>query len=56
MRGIGHYSHIPPGSQFVLLNLALNVGHFLVLLNAGAYLPMLPYVSCSMGEGIGFAV
>ncbi len=50
------YSRILPAPQFVLLNLALGIGHFLVLLNAGAYLPMLPYVSGSMGEGIAYVV
>jgi DHA2 family multidrug resistance protein len=48
------YSRILPPTQFILLNLALGLGHFIVLLNAGAYLPMLPYVSGSAGEGIGY--
>lgn len=50
----GRYSRHLPSSQFVLLNLALGVGHFLVLLNAGAYLPMLPYISGSAGEAIAY--
>ena len=48
------YSRILPPAQFILLNLALGTGHFLVLLNAGAYLPMLPYISGSAGEAIGY--
>ncbi|HQT26718.1 MAG TPA: MFS transporter, partial [Burkholderiales bacterium] len=48
------YSRILPPSQFILLNIALGLGHFVVLLNAGAYLPMLPYISGSAGEGIGY--
>lgn len=39
-----------------MLNLALGVGHLLVLLNAGAYLPMLPYISGDMGESIAYVV
>ncbi len=50
----GRYSRILPPSQFILLNFALGTGHFLVLLNAGAYLPMLPYISGSAGEAIGY--
>lgn len=46
---------LPPG-QFVLLNLVLGTGHFLVLLNAGAYLPMLPYVAGKLGNGLAYAV
>ncbi|MHB1654855.1 MAG: MFS transporter [Burkholderiales bacterium] len=56
MRKLDRYSRILPGSQFVLLNLTLGIGHFLVLLNAGAYLPMLPYISASMGVGLSYAV
>jgi DHA2 family multidrug resistance protein len=50
------YSRFLPTSQFILLNLILGVGHFLVLLNAGAYLPMLPYISGTIEEGIGYVV
>ncbi len=50
------YSRILPASQFYLLNFTLGIGHFLVLLNAGAYLPMLPYVAGTMGEGIPYVV
>ncbi len=56
MKWAGRYSRILPGPQFLLLNLALGAGHFLVLLNAGAYLPMMPYVSASLGVGISYAV
>ncbi len=43
-------------TQFILFNLTLGIGHFLVLLNAGAYLPMLPYVTGSMDEGLPYVV
>ncbi|HET9114290.1 MAG TPA: MFS transporter, partial [Burkholderiales bacterium] len=56
MTKLDGYSRILPGFQFILLNLTLGIGHFLVLLNAGAYLPMMPYVSASMGVGISYAV
>ncbi len=56
MIDFGRYSRILPASQFVLLNLTLGIGHFLVLLNAGAYLPMLPYVTGSMDEPIAYVV
>lgn len=42
--------------QFVLLNFVLGIGHFLVLLNAGAYLPMLPNVAGKVGNGLAYAV
>ena len=54
MIDFARYSRILPPAQFILLNLALGTGHFLVLLNAGAYLPMLPYISGSAGEAIGY--
>lgn len=50
------YSRHLPASQFILLNLVLGIGHFLVLLNAGAYLPMLPYISGTAEEGISYVV
>ncbi|MHB1240631.1 MAG: MFS transporter [Gammaproteobacteria bacterium] len=50
------YSRSLPSAQFILLNLALGVGHFLVLLNAGAYLPMLPNIAGTLGEGVPYAV
>ena len=56
IRLLRHYSRILTGPQFLLLNLALGAGHFLVLLNAGAYLPMMPYVAADMGVGIQYAV
>lgn len=45
-----------PTAQFLLLNIALGFGHFITILNAGAYLPMLPYVAGSIGEGLPHAV
>ncbi|EEF25525.1 Multidrug resistance protein B, putative, partial [Ricinus communis] len=42
--------------NFVLLNFALGIGHFITILSAGAYLPMLPYVAGSIGEGLAYAV
>ncbi len=53
---ISGYSRFLTPAQFVLFNLALGIGHFLVLLNAGAYLPMLPYVTGSMDEGLPYVV
>lgn len=50
------YSRTLPPAQFILLNIALGVGHFLVLLNAGAYLPMLPNIAGTIGKGIPYAV
>ena len=46
---------LAPG-QFVWLNLALGVGHFVTVLSAGAFLPMLPYVAGTLGEGLAYAV
>ncbi len=51
-----NYSRSLPALQFILINLALGAGHFLVLLNAGAFLPMLPNIAGSLGEGIPYAV
>lgn len=42
--------------HFILLNLVLGLGHSITILNAGAYLPMLPYVAGSIGEGLPYAV
>jgi len=56
MIDLKRYSRILPTSQFVLLNLTLGVGTSLILLNAGAYLPMLPYIAGSAGESIAYAV
>ena len=50
------YSKKLPPAQFVALNFALGLGHFVVVLGAGAFLPMLPYVAGSLGEGMAFAV
>lgn len=52
----GRYSRELPTTQFLLLNIALGLGHFITILNAGAYLPMLPYVAGSIGEGLPHAV
>lgn len=49
-------SRILSPAQFVLLNLVLGAGHFVVLLNAGAYLPMLPNVAGKIGNGLAYAV
>jgi DHA2 family multidrug resistance protein len=54
--GWSHCSKKLSPSQFVLLNIALGVGHFVTILSAGAYLPMLPYVAGSIGEGLAYAV
>ncbi|HEY9269083.1 MAG TPA: MFS transporter [Methylotenera sp.] len=45
-----------PTTQFLILNIALGFGHFITILNAGAYLPMLPYVAGSIGEGLPYVV
>ncbi|PKY11480.1 MFS transporter [Acidithiobacillus marinus] len=39
----------------VLLNLVIGLGHFLVLFNTGAYLPMIPHVAGSLGVNPDFA-
>ena len=50
------YSRVLTTPQFILLNLTLGIGHFLVLLNAGAYLPMLPYIAGTTGVNFPYAV
>jgi DHA2 family multidrug resistance protein len=50
------YSKKLPPSHFVILNVALGIGHFVMVLAAGAFLPMLPYVAGSIGKGLPFAV
>lgn len=45
-----------PATQFLILNIAIGFGHFITILNAGAYLPMLPYVAGSIGEGLPYVV
>lgn len=50
------YSRILPVPQFILFNLALGAGACLILLNAGAYLPMLPYIAGTTGESIPYVV
>ena len=40
--------------RFVVLNLTLGVGHFLVLFNTGAYLPMIPYAAGALGRAISY--
>lgn len=52
----GRCSKDLPTTQFLLLNIVLGIGHFITILNAGAYLPMLPYVAGSIGEGLPYAV
>jgi DHA2 family multidrug resistance protein len=42
--------------QFILLNIALGIGHFIAVLSAGSFLPMLPYVAGGIGKAIPFAV
>ncbi len=50
------YSKKLPASQFVLLNVAFGIGHIVVVLGAGAFLPILPNVAASLGRGIPYAV
>ncbi len=50
------YSKKLPATSFVMLNLVLGIGHFVVLLAAGAFLPMLPYVAGSLGVATPYAV
>lgn len=50
------YSRKLSATQFVILNLALGVGHFVVVLAAGAFLPMLPYIAGTLGESVPYAV
>lgn len=51
-----HYSKKLPASQFLLLNAALGIGHIIVVLGAGAFLPILPNVAASLGRGVPYAV
>ncbi len=51
-----HYSKTLPVGQFIVLNLALGFGHFMAVLSAGAFLPMLPYVAHTIERSIGFTV
>jgi len=37
-------------APFLATNLAVGLAHFLVLFNAGAYLPMIPYIAGSLGR------
>ncbi|WP_414041444.1 DHA2 family efflux MFS transporter permease subunit [Acidithiobacillus sp. M4-SHS-6] len=48
---------VPPlgASMVLLLNLVIGLGHFLVLFNTGAYLPMIPHVAGSLGVNPDFA-
>lgn len=39
---------------FLTLNLTLGIGHFLVLFNTGAYIPMIPYAAGSLGHAVSF--
>ena len=50
------YSKKLPLGQFILLNLALGTGHFIAVLSAGAFLPMLPYVAETIERSLGFTV
>lgn len=54
--GWRRYARKLPAGQFLILNLALGVGHFVVLLAAGAFLPMLPYVAGTLGWAMPYAV
>lgn len=36
--------------RFLAVNLAIGLGHFLVLFNGGAYLPMIPRIAASLGR------
>ena len=56
MISLERYSRVLTTPQFILLNLTLGIGHFMVLLNAGAYLPMLPYISGTTGVNFPYAV
>ncbi len=56
MINLHRYSKILTAPQFILFNLVLGIEHFLVLLNAGAYLPMLPYVTGTMDEPLAYVV
>ena len=40
--------------KLVILNLVLGIGHFLVLFNTGAYLPMIPYAAAALGHAVPF--
>ncbi len=40
--------------RFLVLNLTLGIGHFLVLFNTGAYLPMIPYAAGAFGRAPTF--
>jgi DHA2 family multidrug resistance protein len=42
------------GWRFILFNLALGLGHVVVLFNAGAYIAMLPHVAGSLGVAPSF--
>ncbi|MGC9128487.1 MAG: MFS transporter [Acidithiobacillus sp.] len=42
-------AHAAPG-RFLAVNLAIGLGHFLVLFNGGAYLPMIPRVIAALGR------
>lgn len=50
------YAKKLPFGQFILLNLALGIGHFMAVLSAGAFLPMLPYVAGTIGQSLGLTV
>ncbi|XID74425.1 MFS transporter [Alkanindiges sp. WGS2144] len=50
------YSKKLPIFQFILLNIALGAGHFMAVLSAGAFLPMLPYVAGTIGQSLPLAV
>jgi DHA2 family multidrug resistance protein len=56
LRAWGHCVRKLAPRHFIALNLALGLGHFVTVLSAGAYLPMLPYVAGSLGEALAHAV
>ncbi len=55
MRAWHRYTRKLPVLPFFLLNGALACGHILVLLGAGAFLPMLPNVAGSLGRAVPYA-
>ncbi len=43
-----------PAAAVLWLNFVIGIGHFLVLFNTGAYLPMIPHVAGSLGVNLAF--
>ncbi|WP_414040574.1 MFS transporter [Acidithiobacillus sp. M4-SHS-6] len=44
------------GDRFLAANLSIGLGHFLVLFNGGAYLPMIPKIAGSLGRDPSYGV